>query len=120
MPNHVIAVGLGGMIGALLRYSIQLYLPSQSFFPYSTLLVNLLGCTGLGLLWGASEKSGLAGPSLSFWMIGLLGSFTTFSTVAKDTLLLCGSHGVGWGLFYIMITNTLGLLCASLGYFFLR
>ena len=54
---QVLAVGLGGMAGALLRYGLGLALaPPVGSFPVETLTANWIGCLALG--WFHSRFSG--------------------------------------------------------------
>jgi CrcB protein len=56
-------------------------------FPHGTLLVNTLGCLVLGYLGAIAEgRQLLSADARLFLMIGLLGSFTTYSTFAHETL----------------------------------
>ena len=78
-------VGSGGFLGALARYGLSGLVQRQlplSTFPYGTLSVNLLGCFAIGILAGLAESRQLLGPELrTFALIGILGGFTTFSTL---------------------------------------
>jgi CrcB protein len=73
---------LGG-IGALLRFRLDAFVQRRvaSDLPLGTLVVNLGGTFVLGLLYGLS----IAGDSLLLVGTGLLGSFTTFSTLMLET-----------------------------------
>jgi CrcB protein len=86
------AVGSGGFLGALARYGlsglVHRQLPLASF-PYGTLLVNMLGCVGIGAIAGLAESRQLFGPEFrTFALIGVLGAFTTFSTFGYETLAM--------------------------------
>jgi len=95
-------VGLGGLLGAICRYQVGLWLsPGQSTstalasvltgFPVSTLVVNVTGSFAIGLLacWFASTSEVVSTMNLRLLFItGFLGAFTTFSTFSLDTLLL--------------------------------
>lgn len=76
-------VALGGAVGALLRFGLGELIPEQGMkFPWTTLLVNLSGSAALGLLVGIAAVRTKT-PS---WVVptlgtGLLGAYTTFSTV---------------------------------------
>lgn len=77
-------VAMGGFIGAAARYFIANKIKPINGFPISTLFVNLLGSFLLGLISGAvldSKLSLLIG-------IGILGSFTTFSTFKVEMVSL--------------------------------
>lgn len=85
-------VGLGGFLGALARYGLTGLVQRQSAFaafPYGTLVVNLLGCFAIGALAGLAESRQLFGPEFrTFAFIGILGSFTTFSTFGYETFAM--------------------------------
>ena len=78
---------LGG-VGAACRVLLDAKLSSGpgAAFPIGTLAVNLLGALLLGLLVGA----GLSGDLLLLLSLGLLGSFTTFSTWVLQSYSLAG------------------------------
>jgi CrcB protein len=86
------AVGSGGFLGALARYGLSGLVHRQlplTTFPYGTLLVNLLGCLGIGAIAGLAESRQLFGPEFrTFTLIGVLGAFTTFSTFGYETLAM--------------------------------
>jgi len=90
--QNLLLIGLGGFMGALLRYSVSGLIQNLSksmSFPYGTLFVNLLGCLLIGALSQVAEIRGVISPEArSFIFIGLLGAFTTFSTFGNDTLNL--------------------------------
>ena len=90
--QNLLLIGLGGFMGALLRYSVSGLIQNLSkslSFPYGTLFVNLLGCLLIGALSQVAEIRGVISPEArSFIFIGLLGAFTTFSTFGNDTVSL--------------------------------
>ena len=71
-----LAVAVGGAIGAPARYLLDAAVPR----PWGIVLVNLLGSLLAGLVAGAVP------PAALFLAIGVLGSFTTASTLACDVL----------------------------------
>ncbi|WP_035245023.1 fluoride efflux transporter CrcB [Desulfogranum mediterraneum] len=85
-------IGCGGFCGAVLRYLVSGWIQQRSsllFFPLGTMGVNLLGCFFIGLLTMLVESRSMFSVELrSFLLIGLLGSFTTFSTFGNETLML--------------------------------
>ncbi|MCH7660171.1 MAG: CrcB family protein [Euryarchaeota archaeon] len=78
-------VGVGGAIGAVLRYLVGLSLSAlDTRFPFDTLSVNVIGSFVLGWVTfvGAGE-----GVFLTIG-IGACGAFTTFSSFSVDTVRL--------------------------------
>jgi len=88
--GKVLAVGIGGFIGSVLRYLVSGYVQqlSQSIaFPYGTLAVNVVGCFIIGFLSQLADARGVfTAESRAFVFIGILGGFTTFSTFGNETL----------------------------------
>ncbi len=85
-------VGAGGFVGAVLRFGVSggvQRIAGFSSFPYGTLAVNVAGCLAIGLLSGLAEARQVLTPETRLLiLIGLLGSFTTFSTFGYETLTL--------------------------------
>jgi len=113
-----IAVGIAGMAGALLRYELGRWIqvPGPSIFPYGTGIINLIGCFALGLLtpwfarirkWPPAVHTGITS--------GLIGSFTTFSTFALETVELLRAGRLGLAAAYVVASAFGGLLMAALG-----
>ena len=90
--REILLVGSGGFIGAAMRYLVGGWvhrLLDQPFFPYGTLVVNVLGCLTIGLLGGLSESRQLfPAETRLFIFVGILGGFTTFSSFGYETLNL--------------------------------
>lgn len=82
-------VGIGGLIGSILRYWLSGWVQQAlktSLYPLGTLTVNLLGCLVIGFLAGLAEQRGVFSPEArAFAFIGVLGGFTTFSTFGNET-----------------------------------
>ncbi|WP_156822677.1 fluoride efflux transporter FluC [Demetria terragena] len=90
----VLVIGLGGALGSLGRWGVAGAMPhSGADFPWSTLLVNVLGSFLLGsvtvLVGEVWPRQRYLRP---FVGVGLLGGFTTFSTYALDAR---GAHAAG-------------------------
>lgn len=83
-------IGAGGFIGAILRYLISGWVQERSgsvLFPYGTMSVNLIGCFVIGFLTLLVETRAMLTVEMrSLLLIGLLGSFTTFSTFGNESL----------------------------------
>jgi CrcB protein len=88
----------GGVLGAGAREAIEQALPTSTHgFPAATLLINLAGAFCLGLLLEALVRSGEdAGWRRQARLLGgtgFCGAFTTYSTLAVETVQLA-RHGV--------------------------
>lgn len=119
-------VGLGGAMGALLRYAWgYLFMHSLSSFPWGVFTENVLGAFLLGCLMAVyTGKKKSHRYIRAFFGIGLIGSFTTFSAITKDIFVLFESGGQGLLAFYIIATIFGGILAAFsgilIGRFFLK
>ena len=117
---HVALVGLGGSDGAVLRFAISgvvhRLLPSVTL-PIGTLCVNVVGCLVIGFLGGLVETRQLFGPQARlFLFIGVLGSFTTFSTFAYETLALTQQADFLRASVNVVIQVLFCLACVWLGF----
>ena len=110
-------VGLGGFVGAVLRYWISGWIQSGFItFPVGTLTVNFLGSLILSIIVYTSQYQGLLGEEAKIFLtVGLLGSFTTMSTFSFESIkLLEQSEHMMFGL-NIVGTIFLCLLAIYLG-----
>lgn len=110
-PLDCLFVAFGGALGAVLRFATTLALQNFSF-PLATLVVNLLGCLLIGFAFAAfaSDNGKL------FFITGLLGSFTTFSTFSFDNFKLLESGSYQKLFFNISVQLVLGIALVWLGY----
>jgi CrcB protein len=118
--QDIILVGCGGFMGAAMRYILSGWLQklvSGSVFPLGTLGVNVLGCLCIGLMGGYAENVQLFAPPVRlFFMIGLLGGFTTFSTFGYETLSLMRDGELFRSFISVLLHLALGLGAVWLGY----
>jgi CrcB protein len=88
---QLISIAVGGAAGALLRFWVSngVYALLGRGFPYGTLAVNVIGSLLMGLLYVFFlERMTVSAELRGAILIGLLGSFTTFSTFSMETLNL--------------------------------
>jgi len=87
-----IAVALGGAAGSVARHAVNARFGTAAT-PYATATVNILGSLLIGVLAGlqASGRLHLPAPARAFVYVGILGGFTTFSSLMLDTLTLSRS-----------------------------
>ena len=110
-------IGLGGFIGAILRYWISGWIQSEIVtFPLGTLGVNFLGSLLLAFIMYTSEYRGFFGTETRIFLtIGVLGSFTTMSTFSFESMeLLEQNQYMLFGL-NLVGTVTICLLAVYLG-----
>ncbi|ASN04820.1 CrcB protein [Virgibacillus necropolis] len=111
-----VAVGIGGMIGAVCRYGVSYFIPPENGFPYATLTANLIGCFLLSFLLNQSVLKQKLSPELFLALCtGVVGSFTTFSTFMVETVLLFESNLI-LAIGYVSISILGGLLFCFFGY----
>ena len=114
-----IAVGIGGFIGALLRFYVSegvARVSGEDYRFFGTMTVNLLGCFVIGVLTTVAARSTHISPVIQKCLItGLLGSLTTFSTFAVESLALLQDGRFGAVAFKIGVSLIVGLLLVSAG-----
>tara|TARA_B100001750_G_C15513098_1_gene605046 strand:- start:904 stop:1299 length:396 start_codon:yes stop_codon:yes gene_type:complete len=115
----IILVGIGGFIGATLRYLVGNWIQNLSGnpeFPYGTLLVNLIGCLIIGFVIAISETQDNISQEIQIFLtVGVLGGFTTFSAFGIDTVNFIRNGDLHLGAINIVLQLTLGILAAWLG-----
>ncbi len=117
MPK-LLAIALGGALGAVLRYALGTAIQARAYtaLPVGVLTVNVLGCFAIGLLaaWGTAsvlEREDVR----AFLIVGLLGAFTTFSTYGLDTVRLAHADELALAAGNVALSNVLGLAGVWLG-----
>ena len=123
MVKSIMIVGLGGFIGTVARFLISRYfqLNVSSVFPWSTFIVNIVGCLLIGLIYGISEKGEFLSPEIRLFLtVGICGGFTTFSTFSNDSFLLI--RELEWMRFalYTSLSIFIGLMAVYVGRFIIK
>ena len=115
-------VGCGGFIGAVVRYLVSLGTQRLLGTPlYATLVVNVAGCLLIGFLGGLAEERQYFSPQLRlFLFVGILGGFTTFSSVAYETATILRAGQVPAALVHIGLQLLLGIPAVFVGYWAAR
>ena len=107
--RSILLVAVGGAVGATARYGVALagLRWGGEGLPWGTWAVNALGCLliGLALPLVRGDDARLA------VLVGMLGSFTTFSTYSADTLLLWESGRPG-----LAVANAAGSVAVGLAF----
>ena len=102
-------VFIGGMVGALLRFTVQT-LTTTSIMLW---VVNILGSFILGSLNGYFEKK--ESSFKLFFTTGLLGAFTTFSTFSENWFVHL-QHNVIVGIVFGITMTAACFIAAFIGY----
>ena len=111
-----LAVLGGGLLGSAARGTIAAALPTASGeFPVATLIVNIFGSFLLGFYLARRERAVSAQWSLRFWAIGVLGSFTTFSTFSLEVFRLIEIGHLSTAVGYVLASTLGGLAVALIG-----
>ena len=117
--SNLLLVAVGGSIGASTRYF--LYLTFKNFFSannlfINTFIINIIGSFLIGYLIVLLENKSFSQDFLKyFFIIGILGSFTTFSAFSLETVDLLVNKRYLIAFFYVFLSLVLCLLFTFLG-----
>ena len=107
------AVLLGGALGSVARHGVNVALARMMITPgpWAAAAVNMIGSLVIGVLAGAlaAERLSMSGPARALVFVGILGGFTTFSSVMLDSLTLFEA-----GVPVNAVLNLIGQLAAGL------
>jgi CrcB protein len=104
-----VLIGLGGAIGSVMRWMISIRLDDSlgrlplgsEGFAWPTLIVNILGCFVIGFIAGHRKHSL---DAWHFWVVGVLGGFTTFSTFMMETSWQIQAQNWPYTILYVLGT----------------
>ncbi|MEJ5945948.1 CrcB family protein [Pseudokineococcus basanitobsidens] len=119
-PGLLLGVLLGGTVGTGLRLAAGEALPHEvGAWPWGTLLVNVVGAFLLGALLETLLRAGPdVGRRRAVRVVvgsGVLGSLTTTSALALETVQRADVAGVGPAAAYALVTLVLGVAAAAAG-----
>lgn len=114
---HLLFIGFGGTIGAILRYIIskKISLSLNYIFPWGTFVVNIIGAFLIGFLYSFFQDIVISKDIRSFLTIGVLGAFTTFSTYSLETINLLKEGEYVLSIFNILLNNGVCLVMTFSG-----
>lgn len=116
MIESLIWVALGGAAGASARFllSTLFFVPGQ--FPWPTLVINIAGSLGIGLLWGLfGQHAWFESWGRYLLVVGFLGGFTTFSAFSLETVGLLEGGRAGAAASYVTASLIGCVVAAWLG-----
>lgn len=117
MLRAFLLVGIGGFIGSISRYAVNLVITKyiDKSLPYATFIVNIVGCFIIGMLFGLVQRGQL---SNNYWLVfatGFCGAFTTFSTFALENNTLFADKQSTTALVYTLLSFVVGIVLCRLG-----
>lgn len=119
----LLAVAIGGAIGAIARFQL-----SQSFiksfsgdFIYNIMVANIVGCFLMGVCYEFMNlKMNVGVEWRAFFMVGILGAFTTFSSFALDVFILVERGNFLNASMYILSSVVFSILGLFIGIYIMR
>ena len=109
----IISVAIGGAIGAVARYLINISPLVRVFehFPLPTLVINILGSFLIGfLLIVFTDRADISENLKAAVMIGFIGAFTTFSTFELELYELTKAKQIAVAAGYLSLSVVVGFL----------
>ena len=115
-------VAAGGALGAMARFTLELFLQRDVDFPWATLAANLLGCLIMGVIaqlvasadW--FNNAGLVPDQYRlFFAVGFCSSFTTLSSVMLELNSLLQKNEIFYSFSYLVGTLIGGFACFYVG-----
>lgn len=118
--TNLLAVGLGGFLGAIARWQISGFVQTKAgaAFPLGTLVVNVVGCAAIGAILTLVQERGSFSPATRLFLVtGFLGALTTFSTFGHETLELLRVGRVAAAGLNVALNAVAGVGAVALGRF---
>jgi len=115
---NIFWVAFGGALGSTLRLLItnlvKYLLPN---FAVGTLIVNIVGSFFIGFLIGYMENKNISSNIIRYFVIiGVLGSFTTFSAFSFEIIDMMNNKKILISFLYIIFSLIICIFCCYLGY----
>ena len=113
--SSYLALVIGAILGSSFRYFFTLFNFTILGLPAATILVNIIGSFFMGLLFYIFSTNSSDFYKM-FFVVGFLGSFTTFSAFSLDAMnLFLASQYINF-LIYIILSVVLSILFIFLGF----
>ena len=115
-------VAVGGALGAMARFGLNVFLQRDVEFPWGTLTANLLGCLLMGViaqLIASTTWFNAAGiipdQYRLLFAIGFCGSFTTLSSLVMEMNTMIQKNEIFYSFSYFVATFLGGFACFYIG-----
>lgn len=120
-------VAIGGALGAMARFALNVVLQRDIAFPWGTLSANLLGCLAMGVLaqlvatadW-FNDAGFIPDQYRLLFAIGFCGSFTTLSALVMELHTMLQRNELLYSFAYLMATVVGGFACFYIGFMLTR
>ena len=116
---HLLLVASGGAVGSLLRFTLGNILKFyflHSF--YATLCINVIGSFFIGYLISLGLVKNLSEDFIKYFLIiGVLGSFTTFSAFSYEAIELFSSNKIFLFILYVTLSIILCIVATFIGFY---
>jgi len=116
-PPALLLVGAGGAVGTLGRYGLGRAFPvAPGTFPTTTFVINVSGAFVLALVLESLHRRATPDHWIRLVVgVGVLGAFTTFSTMASELALLWRDGDAGIALAYAVASVVAGVVAVVAG-----
>ena len=118
--TETLIIALGGALGSVARYWIAvLAMPISRSLPWGTMLINIVGSFAIGFFGTLTLGHGrypVSDLGRLFFMVGVCGGFTTFSSFSLQTLDLLRVGAVGRALIHVGVSVLLCLAAVAVGH----
>jgi len=120
-------VALGGALGAMARFALNVLLQRDIAFPWGTLSANLSGCLVMGIIaqlvatsaW-FNDAGVIPDQYRLLFAIGFCGSFTTLSALVMELHTMLQRSELLNSFAYLMVTMIGGFACFYIGFMLTR
>ena len=112
-------IALAGAAGTLARYGVGTLFQRDGVagMPWGVFVANMIGALLFGFIWAASEERGWISENMRvIALVGFMGAFTTFSTLAFDNVQMARASEGAWFGANMLLTNVGGLVAVYAGF----
>ncbi len=123
MPLNIIAIFIGGGIGAVVRYLAGLFCIGlvKTNLPVATFCVNIVGCFIIGFIYIFFVEKFQVHPALKFALtVGFCGGLTTFSTFSLELFEMIQNSYFLQAFLYVLFSVIIGIIAVYLGGYFAK